>query len=112
MNVDQLDVKISTRVPMNYQPVAIIAISEACGFLDSPKIERRFWVHPERESCGRFKMFYNDVRNCAEKFLDYYQMTVASFDELLNLVRNQITKQHTNFRNPISTEERLTITLR
>lgn len=97
---------------MNSNAAVIVAVSEACGFLNPPKIERRYWVHPERESCGRFKTFYNDIRNCADKFSDYYQMTVTSFDELLNLVRNHITKQHTNFRNPISTEERLTITLR
>ena len=41
-----------------------------------------------------------------------YRMTVAQFDELLYKVGPSIAKKETNFRRPLSPEERLAITIR
>lgn len=35
-------------------------------------------------------------------------MSLTSFDELLDVVRPQLTKNQTNMRNPIGAEQRLT----
>lgn len=94
--------------------IKILCALEAAGELKQP-VTRRFWVHPyfvHRESSDRFVKFYEGIRKYAEIFFGYYRMSVKSFDELLNTLRPYITKQQTPFRNPISAEERLTITLR
>ncbi|KAG8292792.1 hypothetical protein J6590_031772 [Homalodisca vitripennis] len=47
-----------------------------------------------------------------EKFFNYYRMSKASFDFLLDLVTPLLLKQDTNYRTAIGVGERLTITLR
>ena len=47
-----------------------------------------------------------------ESFYKYSRMTPARFDDLLSLVGPAITRQHTNFKTPISPGERLVVTLR
>jgi len=60
----------------------------------------------------RFTTFFNEIKKCPEKCFDYYRMSILSFEELLEKVRPKITKEITHLRNPISAEERLTVTLR
>ncbi|KAF0746352.1 protein ALP1-like [Aphis craccivora] len=50
--------------------------------------------------------------NTLKSFFEYYRMSITSFDELLEQLRPHITKKITTFRNPISAEERLTLTIR
>ena len=47
-----------------------------------------------------------------DSFYKYFRMTPSRFDHLLSLIGPQITRQHTNFRSPISGAERLAVTLR
>ena len=47
-----------------------------------------------------------------ESFYKYSRMTPARFDDLLSLLGPAITRQHTNFKTPISPGERLVVTLR
>ncbi len=96
-----------------------ITFLEACGELDAPSHshppKREFWVHPfnaERESSKVFETFYKKIRTYPKKFFAYFRMSISSFDELMELVRTDITKQWTVFRNPVSAELRLTVTLR
>lgn len=99
----------------HYNLIKVIAIAEACGELDPPKQDRKYWVHPinsDREEANKFNMFYENIRCYSDKFFEYYRMTISSFDELLEKIRPFIKKENTVFRNAISPEERLTITLR
>lgn len=76
---------------------------------------RRYWVHPLNSMRIKENQFHNltvKLRAYPEKFFDYYRMSINSFDELLQLVRDRITKENTHMRLAISAEERLTITLR
>jgi len=66
----------------------------------------------EREESNKFNMFYENIRCYSENFIEYYRMSISSFDELLEKIRPFIKKQNTAFRNAVSLEERLTITLR
>nr|CAH7719329.1 unnamed protein product [Callosobruchus chinensis] len=43
-------------------------------------------------------------------FSNTYRMSVASFDELLQLIRPHITYKDTNFRKAITAAEKLTVT--
>jgi len=92
----------------------VLWLADEAGLLDEPT-ERRYWVHPlirNRENSGKFLTLYNDLRKYPEKFFDYYRMSINSFDELLKIVREPLSKSYTQFRNPIIPEERLTVTLR
>lgn len=94
--------------------IQVIAVAESFGYLDPPR-EREFWIHPfnlNREPSNRFFNFYNDIRKYSDKFFEYYRMSITSFDELLDKLRQKITKKTTKFRRPVSSEERLTITIR
>ncbi|KAJ8873947.1 hypothetical protein PR048_024786 [Dryococelus australis] len=59
-----------------------------------------------------FDMFYQNIRRHDNKFFNYYRMTQKSFDEMLEVLRPSISKKNTVFRNAITAEARLTITLR
>ena len=76
---------------------------------------RDIWVHPlneERTEKGEFYTHYTDHRLFDDRFFELYRMTVAQFDELLYKVGPAIAKKETNFRRPLSPEERLAITIR
>ena len=45
-------------------------------------------------------------------FTQYMRIDSERFHELANLLRPEIAKLHTNWRKPISVEERLAVTLR
>jgi len=97
--------------------VQVLCVAEALGVLQDPvqRPRRQHWVHPmndDRETSGRFLKFYNDISLYPEKFFLYYRMSIKSFDELLKKVRDPISKRYTPWWNPLSAEERLTITLR
>lgn len=53
-----------------------------------------------------------DLRNSPQRFFIYFRMPEACFDEILELIKEDITKQDTKYREAISAEERLAITLR
>nr|CAH7733755.1 unnamed protein product [Callosobruchus chinensis] len=67
----------------------------------------------QRSSKGQFQKLYEDLRAHPEIFFKYYRMSVASFDDHLQLIRAHITYKDTNFRKAITTAaERLTVTIR
>lgn len=104
---------------MNYDyyvhAMKVIAVADSFGYLNPPRSERTFWIHPfnlVRESNKRFFTFYEEIRKYPNKFFEYYRMSISSFDELLEKLRPHITKKITKFRHPVCPEERLTITIR
>ncbi|CAH1384646.1 unnamed protein product [Tenebrio molitor] len=75
----------------------------------------RKWVHEinmVRRKEGEFHTLYPLLRNDEEIFFLYFRMNFECFDELLNLIKDDIQKQCTNYREPIEPVERLTVTLR
>jgi len=79
------------------------------------KINRKFWIHPllsDRSTKGLFNLFYNDVRKYKDKFFNYLRMSVNSFDELMELLQEDLTDQQTNMIEYISPVEKLVVTLR
>jgi len=97
------------------QVMKVVQVANYFGYLNAPKRDRRYWIHPfnkTREETRRFLNFYEKIRSNHDKFFTYYRMSVASFDELMIKIRPYITKQETTFRSPICAEERLTLTIR
>lgn len=77
-------------------------------------VERRFWVHPineKRTSLGLHATLINDLRDDPDKFASYLRMTPASFDYILSLVKDDLTKLDTNMRDAIPVELKLMATL-
>jgi len=94
----------------------VVCATEASGELDEPTpLKRRYWVHPlkcDREKNNNFSKFYENIRKHPENFVEYYRMSVKSFDELLATLRKYLSKEITNMRNPLSPERELTVTKR
>ncbi|XP_077307128.1 uncharacterized protein LOC143926991 [Lithobates pipiens] len=81
---------------------------------DKQRRRHRFWIHPviaQREGRGQFWVPYNDLHAHEDKFFNYTQMSIRSFDELLALLFSVLDRQNTHFRKSILDFERL-ITLR
>ncbi|CAH1969151.1 unnamed protein product, partial [Acanthoscelides obtectus] len=76
---------------------------------------KRSWVHEInicRKSFGEFYHLYRDARKYPEKFYEYLRMSKESFDLLLSHLDPYLCGIGTNFRERISAEQRLVITLR
>lgn len=57
--------------------------------LKKQRRERRHWVHPlnlKRPQEGQFQVTFMALRSYPEEFVKYYQMTIASFDELVRTI--------------------------
>ncbi|CAB4037701.1 Hypothetical predicted protein, partial [Paramuricea clavata] len=53
-----------------------------------------------------------ELRLDEQRFFQYFRMTPETFDNLLHIVGPHICKQTTNYRNPISPQQRLAICFR
>lgn len=73
--------------------------------LDS-KPNREHKVHPINQKRD-VKSYINELKRDAIKFYNYCCMSVASFDVLLNLLKDKLTKLDTKCRWSITAEERL-----
>jgi hypothetical protein len=96
--------------PEHYRRAALAFL-----FMQKNKSKPRLWVHPinrNRETFGEFHHLVNEFRSHEDRFFKYFRMTLDSFDLLVNMVNPIAYKKSTNWRNPISIEERLAVTLR
>ena len=75
---------------------------------------RSVWIHPInnlRFEKSEFFMLYCDLHKYEDRFFGWYRMSTKKFDELLGIVENALRKKCTKFREPISPEEQLVITI-
>lgn len=76
---------------------------------------RRWWIHPiisERSIRGKFVTLYRKLQMHPEKYLEYYRMSLNSFNCLLSAVKNQLERTNTVMRESIGVDEKISITLR
>jgi hypothetical protein len=76
---------------------------------------RRFWVHPiamEKTVSSLFYTMYPRMKEDRAKFFNYCRKSLASFDELLEILRSSLTRQVTIMRTAVTPEEKLVCTLR
>ena len=79
------------------------------------KKKEKIWARPfisNRNESGVFVKLYEDLLKYPEKFFNYVRMSLTSFDELLSLCRDDLTKQDTMLRKSVSPEDKLFVTLR
>lgn len=78
---------------------------------EEDRAQRRFWVHPwneKRDLCS----YIQELRTDENRFKNFTRMSIATFDYLLHIVGEDLTKFSTNWRKPIAPEARLLLTLR
>ena len=79
------------------------------------KRKRRFWVHPivaNRLLRGQFHILFEELKDDDAKFLNYFRMPQAAFDELVTTITPSIVRQNTVMRAPIPPVESVAICLR
>jgi len=79
------------------------------------KRKKRKWVHEinvEGKDFGKLHTLMPELRQDEKRFYIYFRMPSECFDEILSLIKEDITKMDTNYREAVSAEERLAITLR
>lgn len=77
--------------------------------------DKEWWVHPinvKRETCGEFHLLFPDLKQDEQRFQSYFRMLPQTFYAILDLITVDLQKQETNYRKPVSPEERLALTLR
>lgn len=80
-----------------------------------PYRKKRKWIHDinlDRHTYGEFHTLMPQLLKDSKRFYIYFRMPNDYFEEILNFIKEDIRKQDTNYREAISPEERLAITLR
>ena len=91
------------------------AATAALVCFDQPYRKKRCWVSSIcalREEHGFFNVGLPKLKKDSLEFYNYFRMTSAQFEEIFNIVGPHISKQFTNFRDPVLAAERLCVTLR
>lgn len=82
---------------------------------EKAKRKRKTWVHEintNRLTFGEHHHLFPDLLRDRKKFLKYFRMSQDKFYELLELIKPDIEKKDTTFRQAIPSEERLATCLR
>lgn len=76
---------------------------------------RIYWVHPIttlRMKFGAFYTIFPKLRENEDKFFNYFRMSIKSFDELHEKLKDRLQHQNTFMRECIQPIEMLAVTLR
>lgn len=75
---------------------------------------RRFWIHPvwRQGQEHRFHKIMETLYQYPDRFRTVHKMSLECYHIILSKVRERLQKQVTNWRIPVSPEERLLITIR
>lgn len=78
------------------------------------KLKRRYWIRPFNLQSIKHSvnLVAKELNMDMEKFKGFYRMNQDTFFSLLGLVSPLITKKDTHYRDAVSADERLLITLR
>ncbi|KAG8222382.1 hypothetical protein J437_LFUL003002 [Ladona fulva] len=92
-----------------------IAALEYLDLAKKIKKNRRFWIHSillDETATSLFYTIYPRIKEDEAKFFNFCRMSLATFDELLGVLRNSLTRQDTTMRAAVTPEEKLVCTLR
>jgi hypothetical protein len=79
---------------------------------------RRNWlhgVHPiiqKREEFGAFYTLFGALRDDANRFFNYFRMSVSSFDEIHRRLKESLQRHNSKMRNCIQSVEMLAVAIR
>ncbi|KAJ8931165.1 hypothetical protein NQ314_015962 [Rhamnusium bicolor] len=85
-------------------------------FLLRKRRKRRaeYWVHPlntRRLECGEYHRLCQELETCQARYFQYFRISRNQFEKLHNMLADEISKENTNYRDAISSRERLVVTL-
>ena len=90
-------------------------ILDLINLINAQTVRRRFWVHPrwlkKWKTGGAFNVM-RELQLYPDRFQYYYRMSQECFYKIFELIKEDLQKKHTHWREPVSPEERLLITLR
>ena len=96
--------------------VASIIIALYCDDDKKPRKRRSDWVKPwlqRRESHGFYAQLLSELKlEEPSIYKNYLRMTAENFDEILSLIKDDISKKNTVMRDSVSAEIQLAITIR
>ncbi|KAJ8944527.1 hypothetical protein NQ314_009462 [Rhamnusium bicolor] len=86
-------------------------------FLLRKRRKRRaeYWVHPlntRRLEYGEYHRLCQELETYPARYFQYFRMSRNQFEKLHNMLADEISKENTNYRDAISSRERLVVTLR
>jgi len=85
------------------------------------RCNRLRWVHPEikkkkkkkKEEFGAFYTLFDKLRDDANRFsLDYFRMSVSSFDEMHRRLKESLQRHNSKMRNCINSVEMFAVAIR
>ena len=94
--------------------IAAAAIAVALCCEEDNEKRRKEWVKPwlqRRNTHGSYSQLLSELRLEVELFTNYLRMTPEKFNEILVLIRDDITKNDTPMREPIPPEIKLAVTI-
>lgn len=77
--------------------------------------ERIFWTHPynaKRKELGDFYIKFMDLRQHEDKIFIYFRMSIKSFDELHERLKNELQRKNSFMRDYIEPMQMLAVTIR
>jgi len=72
------------------------------------------WVHPvinKREEFGAFYTRFDELRDDANMFFNYFRMLVSSFDKLHRRMEDSLQRRNTKMRNCMQPVEMLAVAI-
>ncbi|XP_060807386.1 uncharacterized protein LOC106138724 [Amyelois transitella] len=96
--------------------LALIAVALDAEENERPKRKRKaYWVHEmfkQRKKEGEYWTARRHLLADEKKFFSYYHMPQSVFYNILSHIEDSISKQNTRFREAITPEEKLAVTLK
>jgi len=92
-------------------------LENICAILtaDTVTVRRKLWVHDinmKRKEKGEFHNLIKELEEHPNRYEKYFRMTKDEFNFLHDLIRGDIKTRNTQFREAITTEEKLAVCLR
>lgn len=75
----------------------------------------RFWIHPinrRRKREGEFQTLFKKFLLDEQRFFQYFRMSSGKYNQLLDIIQEDIPLQNTRFRRCVPPIERLSVCLR
>lgn len=105
----------SQSIAMDSSDEEIFTVALLCEEVTRPQQRKRKWVHnicEDRRVHGEYHTLFPQLLLDSDKFFQYFRMSCEKFQELLNIIKDDLTKEDTSFRRSIGPEERLVVCLR
>jgi hypothetical protein len=94
-----------------------LLLCSCCTVVVKVDLTRVLWVYPiiqKEEEVSAFYTLFDELRDDANKFffLNYFQMSISSFDELHRRLKDSLLRRNSKMRNCSQPVEMLAVAIR